>query len=273
MKIIDLFESKQDWELLKKSLLHSDSKPNNNDVNDYINKFKELIKKQIINGKEKDIHGFWRKLPTDKIWESFQQFVNNKANEISKNSELNNSGEKIILRDDNQWLILIPLNKAASCYYGTNTDWCISKRNQNYFEEYFYENKSILIFIINKLQKKKWAIDYHKNDMATIIYNQLNNEINYEIFKTQTKNEINVNDILDQVDRKYKLIIKYQNLLVDAYNEAIKTHNRNIELENAFQYDLNDKEVNNNKILKYMCSVSERVPILEKYIFEYLRDY
>ena len=42
--------------------------------------------------------------------------------------------------ENDDWLVVIPLDKDASCFHGKNSDWCTTKINQGNFEDYFYEN-------------------------------------------------------------------------------------------------------------------------------------
>jgi hypothetical protein len=82
-------------------------------------------------------------------------------------------------------LIVIPLDKDASCFYGKNTSWCTTKPFQGYFENYFYDESITLIYFIRKSDGGKWAIAVGKN---TIQYfdvedNEIENAFN---FKHQT---------------------------------------------------------------------------------------
>jgi hypothetical protein len=61
--------------------------------------------------------------------------------------------------EDDTWLMTSPKTHQASCVYGANTKWCVTMRDDpNYFERYTRGN-FYLIFVINKKNNKKWAIN------------------------------------------------------------------------------------------------------------------
>jgi len=59
---------------------------------------------------------------------------------------------------DNDYLILKPLNIVSSRKYGASTKWCTSSNNPETF--YSYSNKGILLYILSKTTKDKWAVYY-----------------------------------------------------------------------------------------------------------------
>jgi len=77
-------------------------------------------------------------------------------------------------------------DKDASCYHGTGTDWCVSKRNQEHFESYFYDNKVTLIFCLND-RKEKWAIAAHRKlANKSQFFDQHDKKLKAEQFAAQT---------------------------------------------------------------------------------------
>ena len=253
MKLIDLFESKQDWELLKKHLLNSPSKPSSDLVNKTIDDFKNLLNNQAVKGKEKDIHGFWRKLPIEKAWNTFYGFINKK-----------DTGNIIKIQDDSNWLILIPLDKAASCKYGT-TNWCISRTKQDHFDTYFFDEGVSFMFFINKKTNQKWCLT---TDFS--VFDPYDSEITDLEFFNSTK--LKIRDYYKYF-QKYKKELKYfQNITKNELINSIKTKTRNIDLEQRI-YKLNSPNFDNIEniftielILKYMVAVNERIPLFEKII-------
>jgi hypothetical protein len=60
--------------------------------------------------------------------------------------------------EDNEWLLVSPKTHQASCAYGANTKWCVTMKNDsNYFRNYT-DNGEYLIFVIDKVKNKKWAV-------------------------------------------------------------------------------------------------------------------
>ena len=168
-------------------------------VDVYIKKFRELSNKQKLAGDEKNIDTWAKKTFLD-----FKNFVDVKETEVAvvanKKAEKKDPGESIDITTDQQrengWNILIPLDKASSCYQGNKdsmSDWCVSKREHDYFDKYFYEANSNLIFCLND-KKEKWAIEIKSNGSAFIFYDIKDNQISKSEFDKQTK--LNFDDIL-----------------------------------------------------------------------------
>lgn len=106
---------------------------NPEEVLDTISKFRDLVNRNQLQGEDRNID-VWRK----KGWPAFMEFVLNRSTIASKTKvkRKSASGETIVLRDDAEWSILIPLDKEASANIGRKTGWCISKPNQDHFYDY-----------------------------------------------------------------------------------------------------------------------------------------
>ena len=121
-----------------------------------IEAYKSLVDRNQVQGPERNID-YWRK----QGWDQFSNFVQDKSQQRSQTQIKRSRGitaQQITLRDDAQWLIVIPLDKDTSCFHGRGTDWCTTKSNQKNFEEYFYDNHVVLVYCINKQGGGKWAI-------------------------------------------------------------------------------------------------------------------
>jgi hypothetical protein len=90
-----------------------------------------LCQRNQVVGQERNID-YWRKQGID----AFAKFVGQKLTIPSK-TEIKRSkipGKHIDLVDNDQWQIVIPLDKESSCFHGKNTKWCTTKPNASYFE-------------------------------------------------------------------------------------------------------------------------------------------
>lgn len=97
-------------------------------------------------------------------------------------------GERIIVYDDNEWLLIKPLTYAANLKYGSNTKWCTTYHNQpSYFHERIIDG--ILIYCINKINGKKIAIykDIEKH-YELQFWNELDNRL--DSMQTPFNNEV-----------------------------------------------------------------------------------
>lgn len=154
-----------------------------NEVKTFISKFKELVDRNQVQGNERNID-WWKK----QGWDAFKEFVSNKQSVPTK-TEIKRKkivGTSITLRDDAKWLIVIPLDKEASCHYGKNSDWCTTKINQPYFERYFYKNGVTLIYCLSKTEDKRWAIAGHPDVDQVEIFNQYDTSLTPNEFSAQT---------------------------------------------------------------------------------------
>lgn len=105
------------------------------------------------------------------------------------------TGRSHNLIENSEWLIVIPLDKDASCFHGKTTDWCTTKPFQNYYEDYFYDNRITLIYCLQKNSGKKWAIAAHNKFLDSTEFFDVNDKpLSYEEFEKQTG--LNVDEIL-----------------------------------------------------------------------------
>ena len=132
--------------------------------------FKQLVSRnQIKDANQKNID-YWIK----QGWENFNQFVNQAVSVPSKTQITRKKavGQSINLVDNNEWLIVIPIDKEASCFHGKNSDWCTTKIHQGHFEGYFYKKEITLIYCIKKATGGMWAIAAHKKTDEIELFDQ-----------------------------------------------------------------------------------------------------
>ena len=243
-------------------------------VDVYINKFKELSNKQKLAGDEKNID-FWSK----KAFSEFSDFVDKKEKEVAdvakKKAEKKDPGESIDITSPQQrsagWKIIIPLDKAASVFYGNldcMADWCVAKREHDYFNKYFYSSGITLIFCLND-KKEKWAIAIPTSagDMDDLLnfFDKKNNYITEYEFEMQTKLKFadivrNYKPVVKQIEKiressPEKLFIKFTRpgrlpitereynddiLLHKTLQEFLLTNSMSVDtkIENIFKYQL-----------------------------------
>ena len=130
---------------------------NPDEVKEYIAKFKELSKRNIIKGQDKDI-GFWIKGD----WDSFKKFVDSNSVVITKRqSKATQKKDSIVVYKDEDKQVVIPLTKEASIQYGKNTAWCTAYTDApNQFIKYFYTNNVTLFYVLFK-DGNKYACAFH----------------------------------------------------------------------------------------------------------------
>lgn len=138
-------------------------KSSNEEVKEVIQQYKELINKNQVKGQERNID-YWRK----QGWEKFKEFTKQKSiqptmTQIKRKKQV---GKSITLEENDKWLVVIPLDKDASCFHGKDTDWCTTKPFETHFEQYFYNSNVTLIYFIRKSDLEKWAIAYELKETS-----------------------------------------------------------------------------------------------------------
>lgn len=125
-------------------------------VAEYINKFKDLAKRDIIKADDKDI-GKWIKGG----WEQFSKFVDSHSETKSKREQSKeDKSDSIVVHEDSDKMVVIPLSVDASCYYGKQTQWCTAATSStNHFTDYFGQKEITLFYILRK-DGAKFAVAY-----------------------------------------------------------------------------------------------------------------
>lgn len=203
--ILDLFESVHLDESFKDARKNFVSQGNDDTVVvDYLNKFKELSKQNKISGSDKDI-GKWMKSD----WQDFKKFVDKKSTVISKRQKTKSQKRDAITVDKSEdYTIVIPLSEEASIMYGKNTKWCTAASESdesNRFNEYFYQKRITLLYIL-MTSGKKYAFAGRPA-----------NTEKYEIFDY-------IDDRLsdDELEKNTGITVEYCHSLINKYDDVVK---------------------------------------------------
>lgn len=128
---------------------------------------------------------WWAK---NRTFQHLRDYVANFEGIPTKNQMGKKTGRSRNLIENGEWLIVIPLDKDASCFHGKTTDWCTTKPFRGYYEEYFYDNRITLIYCLQKSSGNKWAIAAHNKHLESTEYFDVNDKpLSKEEFETQTK--------------------------------------------------------------------------------------
>ena len=131
------------------------------EVKKYMMAYKDLVNRNQVQGDERNID-WWGK----QGWKEFKKFVDAISTRKSKSQKKKNrdAGKSITLEETDKWLIVVPLDKDASCFYGRGSSWCTASKSDNYFNQYFIGDGTILIYFILKDNANKWAIAVGEDD-------------------------------------------------------------------------------------------------------------
>jgi hypothetical protein len=190
---------------------------NSEEIADYFDKFRDLVNRNQASGNEKNID-WWGK----QGWQKFKNFVDSKSSKKTKTQMKRSKikGDFHVIRDDDDWLIIIPLNKDASCYFGKNTRWCVTKRSEAHFEEYFFESKIVLIYFLNKKTSQKWAMTDHLNKDKAEYFDVDDTQISEDKFLDQTGLKSSLLDEIDE-DVRFGELNKKINEVIDDYESLV----------------------------------------------------
>jgi hypothetical protein len=109
-----------------------------------VNKYNTLLPR--LEGKDRDINSFSSLRDLKDAIE--------KAEKKSTKGDLRKKAKKggVILYEDDRWMLVHPTTINGSIYYGSNTSWCVSRRDEeeNYFYTYVAGDNIQFYFIIDK---------------------------------------------------------------------------------------------------------------------------
>lgn len=210
-------------------------------VQTIVSKYRELVNRNQVQGNERNID-WWGK----QGWEQFQKFVTAKSQQLSQNQQKKrkNTGNSYTLDETDEWLIVVPLDKDASCFHGKDTDWCTTKPQNDYFEEYFRDNDITLIYFLQKRTGNKWAaaVDtYGDGEYFDINDRRIGNgdlarqtgipfDTVMKYVKMVSNKETDVAKKTDAARNSMKNDILKLNSMIDDYTKA-KSTERSIEIE------------------------------------------
>jgi len=131
------------------------------EINKTINQYRNLVNRNQVQGNERNID-WWAK----QGWDKFNKFVQASAS-VPSTTQIKRRkvpGNSITLLDNNDWQIVVPLDRNASAYFGKNAQWCTTNTclNTGGFEDHF--GGQVLIYAISKSQDEEqwnstnWAI-------------------------------------------------------------------------------------------------------------------
>ena len=157
------------------------------EVKKYMMAYKDLVNRNQVQGDERNID-WWSK----QGWKEFKKFVDAMSTRKSKSQKKKNrdAGKSITLEETDKWLIVVPLDKDASCFYGRGSSWCTASKSDNYFTQYFVEYEVTLIYFILKDNASKWAMTVGETeeggDDGADYFDIEDDKIDAEEFREQT---------------------------------------------------------------------------------------
>lgn len=188
-------------------------------VEQYLDSFRSLVKKGIVKGKDKDI-GTWIK----KGWHEFEEFVDAISSTESKSQvKKSKKSDSILVHDDDQKTVVVPLTRDASFFYGKGTKWCTTSTGyKNRFADYFY-GQGVTFFYVLMKNGDKYAAEIQYNDFTESFENKFYDDSDKKIEDQKFHNEtgISLETIFGWLNRHKDTIEKHRRL-IDVSPEKVK---------------------------------------------------
>lgn len=167
-----------------------------------------------------------------------------------KDVKQNLDGTYDVLYNDDDYLVVHPHSKEASCYFGQGTKWCVSAAvSENYFNQYASDN----IFLYFILSKK---IREGQQDMSKIAYayaKALSSSAS-EIFDAEDQRIFN-DDVEHYLNDKYLIITnKIKEHLANTQSTKVYDSHHNVTIE-KYNAQISELTTQHDK-LAYMDKVS-----------------
>ena len=113
----------------------------------------------------------------------------------------------IKIYEDDDYLLIAPLDTGASCLYGANTRWCISAHDDNQFKTYSREHEVSFVFVINKKAEpsskfSKIALVYYSEGHIRKLASKLHTKPGYQmpLYQIVTMLMSNPQEVYDAAD-------------------------------------------------------------------------
>lgn len=184
MRLRDIFIiQKQLFEGFKEARLEFTRQADDVQVDAKLAAYRDLVNRNQVQGNERNID-FWRK----RGWDDFVKFVDAKSSIPSATQTKRNkiAGKSVTIFENSEWLVVVPIDKKASCYHGKNTDWCTTKQHQAHFENYVYSQDVVLVYFLQLNTGKKWAIAVHQRTDEIECFDINDTSLPPEQFQQQT---------------------------------------------------------------------------------------
>lgn len=206
------------------------------EVKEYLEIFKKLRDKNILQGQDRDID-----LVGKKPWAEFKSFVDLASEQKSKTEMKHiarNEGAKLVFEDDN-WQVYHILSYEASKLYGSGTKWCISS-NETDENWNSYNKESHFYALISKNKTKENP--FYK--IAVQVYTTGKIVAWDALDKSHTLQDLSLRDDLDELpDFKYEkplegfVVNGVRHNLVDIEKEIKNNPEKlkNILIENGYK--------------------------------------
>ena len=177
---------------------------------------------------------------------------------LENESYLNAEEGKQVIYEDDEWQIIIPINKGAACELGKGTDWCTASPGLEYYEEYHKPDDPLFIFV-EKVESGN--IEIQEGEAPEL---KLKAKPSGDKFAIALYNE--GRELVKEFRTYFKKIITFdtESLASGTYHYVVKVSRYQFHFGSKQFMNQNDKSIEGNKELFYsllaLLKKAENVP-------------
>lgn len=192
------------------------------DLLDLIGHFSSDSTEEKIKKNPKDINSFEKLEDLEYFIFKYEDYLLLQKQE----KEIKNEAERVY--EDNRFLIVRPLTHKASCYYGAQTKWCTTAKNNDFhFKD--YTSKGRLYYIIDKKSSdgtySKMALLLRHGKGAKEVYNQQDTPETYDYLLRRFEPIADKIKELSDKNEDYEVIKKVKSNPLNSHYETLDSLN------------------------------------------------
>jgi len=183
-----------------------------------------------------------------------------KKEKVEKRYQLENKPNSEIVYDSDNYQIILIKNKEASVHFGAGTKWCVTMKQETYFEQYD-ANNVILFFIFSKQLDKsspnyKIACSVQRDENNKVLIQEYWNSKDKQINKTVSKV---IGSEFGDIDSTIKQIaVQQPKSILAKLKSGEATEEEIVQIYEAYKNHQNEKE---RQAVLQLVAKSKNIPV------------
>ena len=183
-------------------------------ITDLVSKFHKSVQRL----EKKDINQY---KTLDELDDTLEKLGATSKEKRQKKKEVAQEGSRIVYESD-EYFVVRPETEEASCYYGQNTQWCISAtESSNYFEDYTQRAKAFYMI------RNNYKSDKDPNKRIALVYSDYSGYDNPEEIFDATDDQISLSSLKEALGDEYDDIL-------DAAKSDLEEHGAGTNMTEEF---------------------------------------
>ena len=183
-------------------------------ITDLVSKFHKSVQRL----EKKDINQY---KTLDELDDTLEKLGATSKEKRQKKKEVAQEGSRIVYESD-EYFVVRPETEEASCYYGQNTQWCISAtESSNYFEDYTQRGKAFYMI------RNNYKSDKDPNKRIALVYSDYSGYDRPEEIFDATDDQISLSSLEEALGDEYDDIL-------DAAKSDLEEHGAGTNMTEEF---------------------------------------